>query len=62
MSKYIGCGASIKKIEEGTINTLGKCCTILEWDKKLGKYKVDFHDGFVGWYKRSQLGFDKEQK
>ena len=58
MSKYVGVGVTIKKSADGGINTSGKAGVVEHWDSFLGKYKVDFGNGFCGWYKRSQLEFD----
>lgn len=61
MSKYIGSGATINKPKSGAINTHGKHCVIVAWEKDKGKYQVDFGDGWVGWYKRSELILDKDK-
>jgi len=37
--------------------TAGKECTIIDWDEKIEKYEVDFHDGFFGWYKVDELWY-----
>ena len=58
MSKFRGVGATINKAPDGSINTNGKACVINHWDSFLGKYKVDFGNGFCGWYKRSELIID----
>lgn len=58
MSKYIGVGVTIKNLEKSGINTSGLTGVVEHWDGFLGKYKVDFGNGFCGWYKRSELFFD----
>ncbi len=58
MSKYIGVGVTIKSRKTGGIDTSGSSGVIEHWDGFLGKYKVDFGNGFCGWYKRSELVFD----
>ncbi len=60
MSKFIGRGATVKTHKKNCINTSGMSCVVEEWDKSIGKYKVDFGNGFCGWYKRSELEFDSE--
>ena len=61
MSKYAGCGAVIKKDKHSGTNTNGKPCVIEGWDASAKKYKVDFGNGFCGWYKLKELIIDKEQ-
>jgi hypothetical protein len=36
--------------------------TIEHWDNKIRKYKVDFHNGFCGWFKRSELKPREKEK
>lgn len=56
-SKHVGCDVLITRVQKGCVDTSGKWAVVLEWDKEIGKYKVDFENGFVGWYKRSELLF-----
>jgi len=58
MSKYIGKEVIIKTKKANCIDTSGNSCVIVAWDKDIGKYEVDFRNGFHGWYKRSELIFD----
>ncbi len=58
MSKYTGMSVTIKSRETNGIDTNGKTGVIEHWDNFLGKYKVDFGNGFCGWYKRSELIFN----
>lgn len=58
MSKYQNCGVTINKGKHSGINTNGKSAIVECWDSKAKKYKVDFGNGFCGWYKRSELIFD----
>lgn len=59
MSKYIGKVATINKPKGGGVNTHGKSCVITSWENDKQKYEVDFGNGWIGWYKRSELIFDK---
>ena len=61
MSKYTGKGAVINKPQCRSINTHGMPCVIVEWDKDIRKYKVEFDSGWVGWYKRSELTLDTDK-
>jgi hypothetical protein len=61
MSKYINHGATIKKPHCTLKGIHGKHVVIEEWDNDIRKYKVDFGNGFCGWYKRSELKLDKNK-
>ena len=37
--------------------TGGKECTIIGWNAEIEKYEVDFHNGFFGWYKVTELWY-----
>jgi hypothetical protein len=59
MSKFAGKGAIINKPNSNGINTHGMPCVVECWDANAHKYKVDFGNGFVGWYKKSELKIEK---
>ena len=51
-SKFVGRDVIINKHDA---MTNGNIAIIKCWDHKVNKYEVDFNNGFVGWYKRSEL-------
>lgn len=52
MKTILGKGATVNKLH-GLTN--GKPCVIEAYSRKVGKYKVFFDDGWVGWYTRNEL-------
>ena len=59
MDKFLGREVTITKKCEG-IDTKGMKGVVSNYDYSLSKYEIDFGNGFGGWYKRSELVFDKE--
>lgn len=53
---------TITKVSDGGINTAGKIGIVSTYDTEVGKYNVEFENGWHGWYTREEFTLEKEEQ